>query len=67
MWKVHQRAYKKYFARTKKGTMCRVDFEAWDRESEALRGRALTGYERAESEEQRATIVERLTAKLNRI
>ncbi len=66
VWKVHQRAYKKYFARARKGTMSRAAFEAWERESEALRDRALTDYERAESEEQRATIVERLAETLNR-
>ncbi len=66
VWKVHQRAYKKYFARARKGTMSRADFEAWERESEALRDRALADYEQAESEEQRATIVERLAETLNR-
>ncbi len=66
VWKVHQRAYKKYFARTKKGTMSKVDFEAWERESEVLRDGALTDYERAESEEQRTIIVERLATELNR-
>lgn len=66
VWKVHQRAYKKYFARTKKGTMSRADFEAWERKSERLRERALTEHERAESEEQRAAIVGRLAEELNR-
>lgn len=28
IWQVHQRAYKKYFARTRKGTMTRTAFEA---------------------------------------
>lgn len=65
VWKVHQRAYKKYFARTRKGTMSKTDFEAWGRESEVLRDRALVDYERAESEEQRAAIVERLAEELN--
>lgn len=67
VWKVHQRAYKKYFARARKGTMSRADFETWERESEELRDRALTDYERAESGEQRAAIVARLAEKLNRV
>lgn len=66
VWKVHQRAYKKYFARARKGTMSRGDFETWERESEELRDRALTDYERAESEEKRAAIVERLLEELNK-
>lgn len=67
VWKVHQRAYKKYFARARKGTMSRADFETWERESEELRDRALTDYERAETGEQRAAIVARLAEKLNRV
>lgn len=67
VWKVHQRAYKKYFARARKGTMSKADFETWGRESEELRDQALTEYERTESEEQRAAIVERLAEELNRV
>lgn len=32
IWQIHQRAYKKYFARTKKGTMTKTEFEVWTRE-----------------------------------
>ncbi|WP_338125287.1 DUF6076 domain-containing protein [Pseudoflavonifractor phocaeensis] len=28
IWKLHQQAYKKYFARTRKGTMSKAAFEA---------------------------------------
>ncbi len=66
VWKVHQRAYKKYFARARKGTMSKVDFEEWERASEVLRNRALADYQRAKSEEQRTAIVERLAEGLNR-
>ncbi len=66
VWKIHQRAYKKYFARARKGTISRADFEAWERASEKLRDQALTEYERTESEEQRTAIVERLATELNK-
>lgn len=41
IWQVHRRACKKYFARTKKGTMTKTEFEAWAKEAEALREQAL--------------------------
>lgn len=37
IWKVHQRAYKKYFARVSKGKMSKPDFEVWARKAERLR------------------------------
>ncbi len=37
IWKVHQRAYKKYFARVSKGKMSKPDFEVWAREAERMR------------------------------
>ena len=67
IWAVHQRAYKKYFARTKKGTMTRTDFETWERESEEIRETALVRYARAATEEAKAAIVEETTRELNRI
>lgn len=67
VWKIHQRAYKKYFARARKGTMSKADFETWERESEVLRDRALMDYEQAEREEQRTVIAERLAEELNRV
>lgn len=66
IWAIHQRAYKKYFARTKKGTMTRPDFLAWETESELLRDEALSEYERAKTEDEKAAIAERLREKLNR-
>lgn len=66
VWTVHQRAYKKYFARRKKGTMTGAAFEVWERKSEELRDKALTAYDRARTEEERAAIVERLADELNR-
>ena len=67
VWKIHQRAYKKYFARTKKGTMSRAEFEAWGRESERLRDTALKQYERAKTEEEKKAIAEQLERELNRV
>lgn len=42
-WKIHQRAYKKYYARLKKGQMTQEEFDKWARNSELLRGEALAG------------------------
>ena len=65
VWKVHQRAYKKYFARTRSGTMTRPEFEVWSREAERLRNNALDQYEQVETQEEKDRIVKKLTAKLN--
>ncbi len=67
VWAIHQRAYKKYFARTKKGTMSKADFLAWEMESERLRDEVLTEYDRVRTEEDKAAIVERLQEELNQI
>lgn len=65
IWKIHQRAYKKYFARTRKGTMSRAEFDIWAREAEQLRDQALTAYESAEGKEDKETVADRLTRILN--
>ena len=67
IWKLHQRAYKKYFARTRKGTMSKADFEAWSREAEDLRNKALERYSQTDGETEREQIVQKLKEKLNRI
>ena len=66
VWAVHQRAYKKYFARTKKGTMTRAEFEVWGRKSERLRDEALQAYDRTATPEKRDAIVAQLVEELNR-
>jgi len=66
VWAVHQRAYKKYFARTKKGTMTKAEFLVWEEESERLREEALRDYERARTPEGQSAIVEKLAEALNR-
>ena len=65
IWKLHQRAYKKYFARTRKGTMSKPEFEKWAREAEQLRDRALAEYGRAETAEARQQVISRLQQELN--
>ena len=67
VWKAHQRAYKKYFARTRKGTMSKGVFEVWSRKMETLRDDALMEYDRAQSEEERQRIVDEVTQKLNKL
>uniref|UniRef100_UPI003AAEF02B DUF6076 domain-containing protein n=1 Tax=Dysosmobacter sp. TaxID=2591382 RepID=UPI003AAEF02B len=67
VWKAHQRAYKKYFARTRKGTMSKGVFEVWSRKMEMLRDDALMEYDRAQSEEERQRIVDEVTQKLNKL
>ena len=67
IWRLHQRAYKKYFARTRKGTMGRREFETWAREAEQLRDQALAEYARAEAAEAKSGIVTELEQALNKI
>ena len=67
VWKVHQRAYKKYFARIRSGLMTKGEFEAWTRDAEQKRDAALEPYARAESEEERQRIAAELEEKLNRL
>ena len=67
IWAIHQRAYKKYFARTKKSAMTRPDFLAWETQSERLRDEALAEYDRARTQDEKAAIAERLRGELNRL
>lgn len=66
IWKYHQRAYKKYFARIKAGTMTQSEFTAWADEAEKLRDAALTEYERARTPEERNEVAERFREAVNR-
>ena len=65
VWKVHQRAYKKYFARIRSGLMTKGEFEAWTRDAEQKRDAALEPYARAESEEERQRIAQEVAEALN--
>ena len=65
VWKIHQRAYKKYFARIRSGLMTKGEFEVWSRQAADLRDAALKRYARAESEEDRQRIAQEVAAELN--
>ena len=65
VWKVHQRAYKKYFARIRSGLMTKSEFEVWSRQAAELRDAALERYARAENEEERQRIAQEVTEALN--
>lgn len=65
IWKLHQRAYKKYFARTRKGTMSKPEFEKWTRDAERLRDQALKNWEKAQTPEEKKLIQDELKADLN--
>lgn len=65
VWQIHQRAYKKYYARVLKKTMTKVEFEVWAREAERLRDTALAVYEKADTLA-RKEIAKKLSQELNR-
>ena len=65
VWKVHQRAYKKYFARIRSGLMTKGEFEVWSRQAADLRDAALERYARAENEEERQRIAHEIAEALN--
>ena len=65
VWKVHQRAYKKYFARIRSGLMTKSEFEVWSRQAADLRDAALERYARAESEEECQRIAQEVAEALN--
>ena len=65
VWKVHQRAYKKYFARIRSGLMTKGEFEVWSRQAANLRDAALERYARAKSEDERQRIAQEVAEALN--
>ena len=67
VWQIHQRAYKKYFARTRKKTMSVTDFEIWSRDAERIRDDALKCYTSARTEDERKEIAEKLRSDLNQL
>ena len=67
VWKLHSRAYKKYFARVRAGTMTRTEFEAWSREAERLRDDALLDYARASTAEAKAKVAAAMEEELNQL
>jgi len=61
IWQIHQRAYKKYFARVRAGTMTKPEFEVWSSEAERLRDDSLKKYDCANAAER-----DKITAELQR-
>lgn len=49
VWKLHQRAYKKYYARVLKKTMSKPEFTAWADFAETLRDETLPAYLKAKA------------------
>ncbi|MFV0516381.1 MAG: DUF6076 domain-containing protein [Aminipila sp.] len=47
IWKIHQRAYKKYYARIAKGKMTKPEFNSWAIKAEQIRDENLPIYENA--------------------
>ena len=66
IWQIHQRAYKKYFARTKKNTMSKSAFADWVLNAEKLRDEALKVYDTVDAID-RMKIVEALRTDLNKL
>jgi hypothetical protein len=64
VWQIHQRAYKKYYARVLHKKMSKADFEAWARRAEQIRAETLPEYEAA-IKERRELSLEGYTARLN--
>lgn len=54
IWNIHQRAYRKYYARMLKKNMTKEDFFTWAEEAAALRDELLPKYNAAGSEERSA-------------
>ena len=66
IWKIQQRAYKKYYARRKKGKMSSTEFERWSRESLKLRDEALIEYRSLHTKEEREEFIEAFREMQNR-
>lgn len=49
VWKIHQRAYKKYYARVLKKNMTKAEFNTWAQGAERLRDEALAEYDKAQT------------------
>lgn len=66
IWQIHQRAYKKYYARIKKGNMSNAEFERWARNSEKLRDEALSQYELLHTGDARKEFIEAFRKEMNK-
>lgn len=66
IWNIHQRAYRKYYARMKKKNMTKDAFFTWAEEAAELRDELLPKYDAANPEE-RTIIAERYAEEINKI
>lgn len=66
IWNIHQRGYRKYYARMRKKEMTKDAFFAWAEEAAALRDKLLPLYAAADPE-QRAAMAERYREEINRL
>ncbi len=66
IWNIHQRAYRKYYARMKKKHMTKDAFFTWAEDAAALRDELLPKYDATDPEE-RTTIAERYAEEINKI
>ena len=64
IWQIHQRAYKKYYARVLKSKMSKQEFIAWADEASKLRDDALVRYTLV-PKSKRESVIEELREKLN--
>jgi len=66
VWRIHQRAYKKYYARVLKGKMSKANFNEWAQRAEQIRDETLASYEAAQRKHQDFPLDE-YTAILNEV
>ena len=64
-WKLYKRAYKKYYARFMKRRMSREELESWTSTAAVLRDATEEQWRAAETQEEKAAIIERYRALLN--
>ena len=64
-WKLYKRAYKKYYARFMKGRMSREELESWTAVAVTLRDETEELWRAAETQEEKAAIIERYRGQLN--
>ena len=66
IWNVHQKAYRKYYARMLKKNMTKEAFFSWAEEAAALRDELLPKYDAAKPEERKA-MAENYRQKINKL
>ena len=66
-WKLHKRAYKKYYARYMKGNMSHAEFKAWGERAAAERDAAIERLRETADAALSASITQKLKEDLNRL